>query len=75
MTHQAHDVTHFGHVMTHQLHDATHFLHNVTHPNPLDALSGVACGDRGSVWNYQDPFRIFNRIVLLDLVDVYVDNF
>ena len=53
----------------------THSLHNVTHPNPLSALSGVAYSDRGSVWNYMDPFRIFNRIVLLDLTDVYVDNF
>lgn len=75
MTHREHDVTHFGHGMTHQLHVATHFLHNTTHPNPLNALSDVACRDRGSVWNYLDPFRIFIRIVLLDLADVYVDNF
>ena len=64
MTHQEHDVTHFAHGMTHQLHVATHLLHNTTHPNPLNALSDVACSDRGSVWDYKDPFRIFNRIVL-----------
>lgn len=75
MTHQEHDVTHFDHGMTHQLHVATHLMHNTTHPNLLNALSDVACSDRGSVWNYMDPFRIFKRIVLLDLISVYVDNF
>lgn len=75
MTHQEHDVTHFAHGMTHQLHVATHLLHNVTHPNPLNSLSDVACSDRGSVWNCKDRFGILNRIVLLDLVGVYVNNF
>nr|QBQ66481.1 Hypothetical protein [Leclercia adecarboxylata] len=75
MTHLEHDVTHFDHDMTHQLHVATHLIHNTTHPNPLNALSDVACSDRGSIWNYMDPFRISNWIVLLDLTGVYVDNF
>lgn len=74
MTHLIHVVTHFYHVTTHLLHTVTHYLHNVAHPKALRALTGAACSDRGSVWNYMDPPRIYERIILLDLVNVYVDN-
>lgn len=59
MTHLIHVVTHFYHVTTHFLHAVTHYLHNLTHPKALRALRGAACSDRGSVWNYMDPARIY----------------
>jgi len=75
MTHLVHDVTHLIHVVTHLSHAMTHHLHITTHPKALRALTGAACSDRGSVWNYKDRFRIFKWIILLDLVTVYVDNY